>query len=141
MIGICNTDGSGLWSKSKKMVAITKLQISSVNESNLFDSKYGELRVYFDRVTWQTSTWQKNDGRDGLIYTDKQWMTEFRKLLIANGFSKEAVIEKHLSYSEMGMQGNDYVSMDVSKEFLLECDKIISFSNGRVKSIEIELDF
>lgn len=141
MIGICSTDGTGLWSKSKKMVAITKLQIAYVNEINLLDSTHGELRVYFDKVSWQTTTWQKDVGGDGLIYTDVTWIEDLRKLLIVNGFSKKSVSMDNLSYSEMGMQGEDYVSLDVSKEFLIECDKIISFTKGRVKTIDIELDF
>ena len=136
MIGVCSTDGKGYWSRVKKSVTITKLQISSVNESGLLDSTYGELRVFFDVKTWDTT----NIG-DGLIYTDKKWMREFRKLLISHGFSKEAVKEKNLSYSEQGMQGSDFVSMDVSAEFLLECDKIISFTKGLTKTVDIELDF
>jgi hypothetical protein len=140
MIGICTTDGKGYWSTIKKSVTLTKLQISSVNKSGLLDSDHGELRVYFDPTTWEATTRQMKGG-DGLIYTDKRWMREFRKLLISYGFSKEAVKEENLSYSEMGMQGVDYVSLDIGKEFLLECDKFFNFTMCQHNTIDIELAF
>jgi hypothetical protein len=64
------------------------------------------LRVHFDTASWDTYT-------DGLIYTDKQFMTELRELLTAQGFDASDV-----SYSEQGMQGDDYVSCDVGECFI-----------------------
>lgn len=133
MIGICKTNGTGFWSNVEKEVAIIKLCISYVNMTGLLDSDNGELRVYFDTTTWDISV-------DGFIYSDKQWMENFRKLLISLGFSKKAVTE-NVFFSEMGMQGNDYVSLDVFKEFLIECDKMVNFTKGKQISVDIELGF
>ena len=95
-----STDGLGYWSKTKKDVRIIKLDLSHYNDN---DNNF-ELRAYWDKRTWNT-------GKHGLIYTDKLWLTTFKKSLIDLSFSKNCL--KSVSYSEQGMQGNDYVSMDV----------------------------
>jgi hypothetical protein len=41
------------------------------------------------------------------------------------GFSPDAILD--VSYSEQGMQGDNYVSMDVGPQFLLECDALYRF--------------
>lgn len=98
---ILNTCGDGYWSDIAKPVLITDLQLGYVNE----DSDFGELRVYFD-----TGTWDVNE--DGLIYTDSQFYAELQE------FIKEQGLVVDLCYSEQGMQGDDYVSLDVGAEFL-----------------------
>jgi hypothetical protein len=70
------------------------------------EDSWGELRVYF-------SGW---DAKDGLIYTDPQWLMELRQYLREDGFSEEAVLA--LDYSEQGMQGDDYVSLDTKRDFI-----------------------
>ena len=82
-----NTGGGGYWSNTKAAVEITALQLAYLND----ELDFGELRVYFNTKTW---AWQ-----DGLIYTDKQFMTELKELLTAKGFDASDV-----SYSEQGMQ-------------------------------------
>jgi hypothetical protein len=69
------------------------------------DRIFGELRVYFDIDTWDVNEL-------GLIYTDGQFMGELRALLKAHGLPGDDV-----SYSEQGMQGDDYVSCDVGTKF------------------------
>ena len=96
-----NTNGKGYWSCKQAAVEITRLQLAYTND----ELDFGELRVYFNTKTW---AWQ-----DGLIYTDKQFMRELKELLTAKGFDG-----KDVSYSEQGMQGDNYVSCDVGERFI-----------------------
>ena len=102
-----NTNGTGYWSNVVKAVNTTKLVVSA------FDDSFGELMIYFDK-SW-------NVKKDGLIYTDKQFMTELRAQLIGAGFTKAEAND--VDYSEQGMQGENYVSCDVGKKFLKAWNK------------------
>jgi hypothetical protein len=97
-----NTNGNGYWSNKAKAVEITGLQLSYTND----ELDFGELRVFFNTNTWDTN-------KDGLIYTDKQFMRELKELLTVQGFDASDV-----SYSEQGMQGDTYVSCDVGECFI-----------------------
>ena len=97
-----NTNGNGYWSNKRKAVEITGLQLSYTND----ELDFGELRVFFNTNTWDTY-------KDGLIYTDKQFMRELKDLLDNLGFDASDV-----SYSEQGMQGDTYVSCDVGECFI-----------------------
>ena len=97
-----NTNGNGYWSNKRKAVGITGLQLSYTND----ELDFGELRVFFNTNTWDTN-------KDGLIYTDKQFMRELKELLTVQGFDASDV-----SYSEQGMQGDTYVSCDVGECFI-----------------------
>lgn len=96
-----HTDGSGWWSEIARKVHITGLKLVSVNE----DSTFGELRVYFNVGTW-------NVDEDGLIYTDRLWLELLR------GFLVEMDLPADVEYSEQGMQGRNYVSLDVGAQFI-----------------------
>ncbi len=98
---IFNTSGTGYWSTVAKAVEITDMQLGYVSE----DKEFGELRVYFNTDTWDVET-------DGLIYTDKQFYAELQ------AFIKQQGLVVDLCYSEQGMQGEDYVSLDVGAEFI-----------------------
>ena len=97
-----NTNGNGYWSRTKAAVEITALQLAYTND----EQDFGELRVYFNTATWDVN-------KQGLIYTDKQFMRELKELLTVKGFNV-----KDVSYSEQGMQGDNYVSCDVGKKFI-----------------------
>jgi len=103
-----NTDGTGYWSGAAKEVQILSIELDVHNEDadDSEDKLFGELRVHFDTKTW-------NVAGDGLIYTDKQFMDELRGALEVTGLNDEDI-----SYSEQGMQGNDYVSLDVGEKFI-----------------------
>jgi len=122
IIGVCRTDGSGLYSNEQSEVSITALDLAYLDGETLFDSSFGELRAYFDISKWDIHAL-------GDIYTDKQWMADFRKLLIKHGFSERAA--EDIDYSESGMQGVDYVSMDVGDPFIIECDQFYNFVEGK----------
>jgi hypothetical protein len=97
-----NTDGSGYWSDLIAPVKCKGLDIGYVND----EKDFAELRVYFD-----TSTWDVNE--DGLIYTDEQFLVELKESLAQIPLNVSGI-----TYSEQGMQGDDYVSLDVGKEFI-----------------------
>ena len=99
---IFSTVGDGYWSNVAKPVQITDMRVAYVND----ERDFGELRVYFDTNTWDVDT-------DGLIYTDKQFMSGLRKALTA-----ATLAGKDVDYSEQGMQGDDYVSCDVGAAFI-----------------------
>jgi len=97
-----HTSGGGYRSNTKAAVEVTRLQLAYTND----ELDFGELRVYFNTKTWDVN-------KQGLIYTDKQFMRELKLLLTAKGFDS-----KDVSYSEQGMQGDNYVSCDVGKQFI-----------------------
>ena len=98
-----NTNGKGYWSRAVKAVRVVDMQVAYIND----ERDFGELRVYFNTEDWDVNT-------DGLIYTDKQFRNELQAFLNAQGLPG-----KDISYSEQGMQGDNYVSMDiVSAKFL-----------------------
>ena len=107
---ILNTDGRGLWSSKSKPVIVTGLDciITKMEDE---DRLFGELMVRFDLASWDTD-------KDGLIYTDDQFLKELHTFLKSQGFTVEA--SNDVSYSEQGMQGDEYVSLDVSSEFCKE---------------------
>ena len=98
---IFNTRGDGYWSNVSKPVRITDMQLGYISD----ELDFGELRVYFDTKTW-------NVDEDGLIYTDSQFKQDLMQ------FVKQHGLVVDLCYSEQGMQGDDYVSLDVGKDFL-----------------------
>ena len=98
---IFNTSGDGYWSNVAKSVEIVDMRLGYVDE----DKDFGELCVYFNTATWDVS-------KDGLIYTDGQFKQDLMAFIEQHGL----VVD--LCYSEQGMQGEDYVSLDVGKDFL-----------------------
>jgi hypothetical protein len=98
---VFNTAGDGYWSNVSKDVEITDMQLGYVSD----EQDFGELRVYFDTATW-------NVNKDGLIYTDSKFKQDLMQ------FVKQQGLVVDLCYSEQGMQGDNYVSLDVGAEFL-----------------------
>jgi hypothetical protein len=104
---ICNTDGKGLWSKRRKAVTIHEIALTYTDSLKT----HGELIAAFQTKEWDIE-------RDGLIYTDNTWLSCFREHLKGMGFS--SVAANDVDYSEQGMQGDNFVSMDVGETFLKE---------------------
>ncbi len=115
----CRTNGKGLWSRAKKTIPVLDIQVVITTWSQ---DTWGELKAYYPVTTWR-------NNKEGLIYTDPQWICDFRTGLLNNGFSLAAVDD--VSYSEQGMQGLDYVSMDVGATFIKELDVFNQFVNGK----------
>lgn len=97
------TSGDGLWSSAKKLVRIKSIKVRNC----LDEDGLGELRVYFDTNTWDIM-------EDGLIYTDCNFLKELKALLVIQGL----IYISEVGYSEQGMQGDDYVSLDIGSEFI-----------------------
>ena len=103
-----NTDGSGYWSNVAKPVKCVGMSINYIDE----DGEFGELIIGFDQNSWDCN-------EDGLIYTDKRFLAELKATLDDTGLNTE-----DLSYSEQGMQGEDYVSLDIGEKFLASFKEI-----------------
>jgi hypothetical protein len=100
-----HTNGLGYWSRKATAVDVTKLDLQYINN----ERDFGELCVHFTQASWNTAI-------DGLIYTDKQFISELRTYLQTIGFT--AAEAQDVSYSEQGMQGDTYVSCDVGVDFI-----------------------
>lgn len=103
---VLNTVGDGYWSNVAKAVRITDITLSWATD----ERDFGELCVYFNTDDWDIE-------RDGLIYTDSKFLQELRNFLTDCGLTGYGV-----QYSEQGMQGEDYVSLDVDKTFIKAWD-------------------
>jgi hypothetical protein len=99
---VLNTAGDGYWSTVSAPVRVTKLGLGYVND----EQDFGELCVYFDTDTWDIH-------KDGLIYTDSVFIRQLRDQLNDCGFDATDI-----GYSEQGMQGRSYVSLDVGPKFI-----------------------
>lgn len=97
-----NTSGDGYWSTVAKAVRITDMRLGYVSD----EEDFAELCVYFNTDDWDVN-------KDGLIYTDKGFMTDLRNFLTMQGLDN-----LDIDYSEQGMQGDDYVSLDIGKDFI-----------------------
>lgn len=99
------TAGNGLWSDREAAVKVTHLSLRADTYNN-GKTLYGELRVHFDPKSW-------NINKDGLIYTDRLFLNQLKTALVRRGLPSLGV-----DYSEQGMQGKDYVSLDVGDLFV-----------------------
>jgi hypothetical protein len=120
------TSGGGYWSNTQTRVRVTdlRLDITGVfdNKGDDYDEPFGELRVYFDTATWDVYS-------QGLIYTDPGFFAGLKQHLESQGINVTDI-----SYSEQGMQGTDYVSLDVGQHFIsswtrASVDQLLSEAN------------
>ena len=100
-----HTNGRGYWSSKATAVTVEALDLQQITN----DKDFGELCIHFNTNDWDTKT-------DGLIYTDKLFMQELRAYLQTVGFTQAEA--KDVSYSEQGMQTDNYVSCDVGAVFI-----------------------
>ena len=106
-----HTNGGGYWSNTAKAVDVTRLDLQYCTA----ERDFGELCVYFTSASWDVDTM-------GLIYTDKLFMQELREYLVSLGFTAEEAND--VSYSEQGMQTDEYVSCDVGAEFIAGLERL-----------------
>jgi hypothetical protein len=106
-----HTNGNGYWSNKRKAVDVTKLDLQYCTA----EKDFGELCVYFTSASWDTAV-------DGLIYTDKLFRTELRAYLQTLGFTEAEAND--VSYSEQGMQTDEYVSCDVGAKFIAGLERM-----------------
>lgn len=98
-----STSGHGLWGSRVRDIEITKISAQVWN-----DMEFGELRVYFRKRTWSLE-------KNGLIYTDPLFLRQLHAFLRTLGLP---ATDRAVDYSEQGMQGDDYVSLDFGKKFI-----------------------
>jgi hypothetical protein len=96
------TIGDGYWSNKTKAVSIEGFVLNYINE----EKDFGELLVFFNTKTWNTK-------KHGLIYTDSLFIEQLRNWLTKLGYNANSI-----EYSEQGMQGDNYVSLDVQEDFI-----------------------
>ena len=106
-----HTNGGGYWSTKATAIDVTRLDLQYCTA----ERDFGELCVYFTSASWDTAT-------DGLIYTDKLFMQELREYLVSLGFTRAEA--NSVSYSEQGMQTDEYVSCDVGAEFIAGLERL-----------------
>jgi len=108
---VASTNGKGLWSDASRTIHVRKIDFVLNWAGNLQSrTEYCldfEVRGYFNSRDWDTL-------RHGLVYTDPQWMKEFRakfnKLKCVRGIIHHGALD----YTEQGMQGDNYISMELS---------------------------
>lgn len=111
--GVGHTNGKGLWSKEVKTIPFTLELPGRVYCWWDEDFKvYGHAHANFSTRKWDT--W-----KHGLIYTDKQFIKDVQKTL------KEFGVKNYndIHYSEQGMQGDNYVDMDIGDKLIKELIK------------------
>ena len=106
-----STGGDGYWSNTAKDVDVTMLDLQYISN----DKDFGELCVHFTTDSWDVNT-------DGLIYTDTQFLYELRVYLQTIGFTEAEALD--VQYSEQGMQGDNYVSLDVGGVFIAGLERL-----------------
>jgi hypothetical protein len=106
-----HTSGGGYWSNKATTIDITKLDLQYCNP----DKDFGELCVYFSPASWDTAV-------DGLIYTDKLFLQTLRTYLQSIGFTEAEAND--VTYSEQGMQTEEYVSFDVASTFIAGLERL-----------------
>ena len=100
-----HTNGNGYWSNTAKAVTVEALDLQYISN----ERDFGELCIHFNTNDWDVDT-------DGLIYTDPLFMQELRAYLQTIGFTEAEAND--VSYSEQGMQDEEYVSCDVGLDFI-----------------------
>jgi hypothetical protein len=111
-----HTNGNGYWSNTAKAVDITKLDLLYITN----ERDFGELCIHFATDELGCNCW--DTATNGLIYTDKQFLSELRVYLQTIGFSEAEAND--VNYSEQGMQGDTYVSCDVGGLFIAGLERM-----------------
>mmetsp|Transcript_36265 Transcript_36265/g.104060 ORF Transcript_36265/g.104060 Transcript_36265/m.104060 type:complete len:138 (+) Transcript_36265:1013-1426(+) len=118
-----HTDGSGFWSAKMKAVRVISLDLNTFGGDEEGVDEFGELWVVFETQKGKTGSWQVEEY--GLIYTDQLFLQELKALVTK--LMGEAAADD-INYSEQGMQGEEYVSLDAGKEF------VSAFKKGEAES-------
>lgn len=106
---LCLTKGDGFWSHADATtVSISKIELE-VGEAYVDMYNYRPflpiyLKAFFPKKSWNTE-------KQGLIYTDSLWIKNFRAAFKVR-FPALAWMANKINYTEQGMQGGNYVSMN-----------------------------
>ena len=111
-----HTNGRGYWSNTAKAVDVEALDLQYISN----DKDFGELCIHFAVDELGSNCW--DTATDGLIYTDELFMQELHAYLQTVGFTEAEAND--VSYSEQGMQSNNYVSCDVGAVFIAGLERL-----------------
>ena len=111
-----HTNGNGYWSRKATAVTVEALDLQYITN----DKDFGELCIHFATDELGSNCW--DTATDGLIYTDKLFMSELRAYLQTIGLTEAEAND--VSYSEQGMQTDNYVSCDVGAVFIAGLERI-----------------
>ena len=111
-----HTNGRGYWSNTAKAVDVEALDLQYITN----DKDFGELCIHFATDELGANCW--DTATDGLIYTEKLFMSELRTYLQTVGFTLEEAND--VNYSEQGMQSDNYVSCDVGAVFIAGLERL-----------------
>ena len=106
---LCQTKGDGYWSHTiPTTVSISKIELE-VGKAYVDLYNYRPflpiyMKAYFPKKSWNTE-------KQGLIYTDSLWIKNFREQFKVR-FPAMAWMAGKIDYTEQGMQGSNYVSMN-----------------------------
>ena len=120
-----HVEGTGCWTSwSGDVTGTLKFKVTepSVGPSGTKYEGFAEGRFYLD--DWNNEL--------GMIYTDPEFMNQLQNSLTGLGFTNSSI-----DYSEAGMQGEDYVSMDASYELAQQAIQLgydISIPDEKSKS-------
>ena len=113
-----HTNGRGYWSSKATAVTVEALDLQYITN----DKDFGELCVHFATDSDEMGTNYWNTDEMGLIYTDELFMRELRAYLQTVGFTQAEADD--VSYSEQGMQSDNYVSCDVGAVFIAGLERL-----------------
>ena len=111
-----HTNGRGYWSTTAKAVDVEALDLQYITN----DKDFGELCIHFATDELGANCW--DTATDGLIYTDELFMRELHAYLQTVGFTEAEAND--VSYSEQGMQSDNYVSCDVGAVFIAGLERL-----------------
>jgi hypothetical protein len=131
--------GKGLWGEHPE---VQSYRIKKVVGHLMKDEheNYGNIDIYLDGYSAHGSKVKDKYGHTaivgGLIYTDKTFITHLKQLL-AGVHAMEFV--KSLGYSEQGMQGNNYVNLDIEfKKFPKKVTEAIFTMRSKITKDEVQ---
>ena len=111
-----HTNGTGYWSTTAKAVDVEALDLQYITN----DKDFGELCIHFAVDELGSNCW--DTATDGLIYTDELFMQGLHAYLQTVGFTEAEAND--VSYSEQGMQTDNYVSCDVGAVFIAGLERL-----------------
>jgi hypothetical protein len=120
------TDGKTGDADESHAVYITRLRLLSSHFKYFPDEPFkGELRAYFEPSGFTEGSWNKDAY--GYIWNDKQWVREFKAALRDLGLSEKACYD--VKYNPKDMQGDDYVSFEVTARFWASWKRLVKTKN------------
>jgi hypothetical protein len=84
--------------------------------------EYGELRVYFQPT---------REIESFMLFRERNVLKQVCELLLTLGFSKKNI--KDIAFAESGMQGDDFISLDVSGSFVQEWQDLVGENKDMLK--------